>query len=195
VGRPRDRAAQASERRPGSAGERSRGRKCARPAGNRIADASAPLLARRAAESQSRRLLAARRTRQHPLGPSAAVSAPSEGLVRVGPGVAVPLRWLGSAGFLSPRLGVALTAARVPCRVTSGFRPSYVANTHVALGGLAQLRRHAMVMNLAWVLREDRRFVLGQLGRSRRRGRPVAFGPWRPASSGCAIRAICRSAG
>ena len=57
----------------------------------------------------------------HPASSSRSVAAggrPSArcgGLVRVGPGVTVPPWRLGAIDFLSPRLGVALTAAQVPC--------------------------------------------------------------------------------
>ncbi len=47
--------------------------------------------------------------------PSAAASAGCGGLVRVGAGVTVPPWRLGAIDFVSPRLGVALTAAQVPC--------------------------------------------------------------------------------
>jgi len=47
--------------------------------------------------------------------PAAAGSARCGGLVRVGPSVTVPPWRLGAIDFLSPRLGVALTAAQVPC--------------------------------------------------------------------------------
>jgi hypothetical protein len=38
----------------------------------------------------------------------------------VGQGVTVPPRRLGAIDFLSPRLGIALTAAQVPCSVGPG---------------------------------------------------------------------------
>jgi hypothetical protein len=54
---------------------------------------------------------------------------------------------------------------------------------------------YAVFASSAEVFREDRRSGRERSGRSRRRGRPAACGPGRPASSGCAIHAICRSAG
>ena len=46
---------------------------------------------------------------------SGAAAARCGGLVRVGPGATVPGWRLGAIDFVSPRLGVALTAAQVPC--------------------------------------------------------------------------------
>jgi hypothetical protein len=51
---------------------------------------------------------------------SAAASARCHGLVRLGAGVTVPPWRLGAIDFLSPRVGVALTAAQIPCRITAG---------------------------------------------------------------------------
>lgn len=51
---------------------------------------------------------------------SAAARARCGGLVRLGAGVTVPPWRLGAIDFLSPRLGVALTAAQVPCRSGPG---------------------------------------------------------------------------
>src|SRR5215472_14859524 len=45
----------------------------------------------------------------------AAASGRCNGLVRLGPGVTVPPWRLGAIDFLSPRVGVALTAAQIPC--------------------------------------------------------------------------------
>jgi hypothetical protein len=48
------------------------------------------------------------------------VAARCGGLVRVGAGVTVPPWRLGAIDFVSPRLGVALTAAQVPCGSGAG---------------------------------------------------------------------------
>src|SRR5215831_19021769 len=58
---------------------------------------------------------------------SAAAAARCGGLVRVGPGVTVPPWRLGVIDFVSPRLGVALTAAQVPCSSGAGQGTGFAA--------------------------------------------------------------------